>query len=244
MDLLLAAHEGHFELVREFIVGGEDVNMQGEIYGNTALIQAAQSGHLKIVCFLLANGANVNHQNKELRTPIMYASTPAILNVLLSFGADINMTNKFGDNAILCLCANAKTEVVLELLRIYPEMVYAENKDCITNNLLMTAAFFGENNVQLIKYILNYIDINAINGSQCTALMSAVFSGRIEHVQVLLENDADTSIINTSGTTALDIAVQQGHRGIGTVLFLHMYREVLVTLVSNDMVIIICEYFV
>lgn len=55
--------------------------------------------------------------------------------------------------------------------------------------------------------ILTGVDINASNVEGTTPLMAAVVAGAEDIVELLLEHDADTSLTNMHGETALDLAI-------------------------------------
>ena len=72
---ILAASDGHVEVVKEFLAkDGIDVNAKGH-NGDTALMWAARNGHVEVVNELLAkDGIDVNVENKYGDTALMWAA--------------------------------------------------------------------------------------------------------------------------------------------------------------------------
>lgn len=74
--LMLAAMNGHHEVVTELIAGGAQVNATNKS-NTTALILAAQKGHLQVVRQLLQAGADKNMRDSSGKSAVDYA-TPAV----------------------------------------------------------------------------------------------------------------------------------------------------------------------
>ena len=83
------------------------------------LIKAVQSGDMEAVRHLLAKGVDVNSQDDALRgTALMYAAAKGAadtVSLLLEAGADIEIRNKHGRNALM-EAARGGNEHVVELL--------------------------------------------------------------------------------------------------------------------------------
>ncbi len=100
--LLLAAANGHKDIVELLLEKGADVN-RCDWKDETALMGAAWSGHKDIAELLLEKGADVNADNSGWTT-LMYAAVNRyidIVELLLENGADINTQNLNGDTALM-----------------------------------------------------------------------------------------------------------------------------------------------
>ena len=77
--LMLAAYNGHEEIVAVLVAGGAETDLQDSgDYGATALHWAASKGYLRIVEDLLAAGADASLKSKHGRTAHDVAKTDAI----------------------------------------------------------------------------------------------------------------------------------------------------------------------
>ncbi len=85
--LHLASLNGHLSCLRELIRGGAPLDFE-DGGGNTPLHAAVLAGHFDCVRELLLYEADVNARNGDGGAPLHYASTPALVSLLMSFGAD------------------------------------------------------------------------------------------------------------------------------------------------------------
>ena len=100
--LLLAADEGHLEVVRLLLEAGADKEAATIDGATTALIVAAGSGHLEVVRLLLEAGADKDAATTDGATALLYATHNGHLEVvrlLLEAGADKEAAMIDGDTA-------------------------------------------------------------------------------------------------------------------------------------------------
>ena len=71
--LMIAAAEGHEQIVKLLLDSGADINKVDE-YGETPLFTAAAEGHEQIVKLLLDSGADINKTNEYGETPLYIAA--------------------------------------------------------------------------------------------------------------------------------------------------------------------------
>ena len=72
--MLLAAQEGHLEIVKALLAKGADVNAKSSVKGQPPLEHAAFGGHTDVVRLLLEEGVNVNAKNNAGTTALMLAA--------------------------------------------------------------------------------------------------------------------------------------------------------------------------
>lgn len=112
-DFLLACRYGELDQVLASISGQKSLNSSARddpfsyrnMAGNTALHMACANGHVEIVKILLDNSSllAVNSANNEGNTALHWASLNGheeIVKLLLSKGADADVVNKSGRNAL------------------------------------------------------------------------------------------------------------------------------------------------
>jgi ankyrin repeat protein len=132
--LLLASQMGDIEIMRLLIEKGADANAAPASLGLTPLADAISSNHDEAVRLLLASGANVNAtitadarvRNgrlalKDLTTLMLAApyGSPAMIEILLKAGADVNAKEARGVNALMLAVASETQDmkVVERLLK-------------------------------------------------------------------------------------------------------------------------------
>lgn len=114
-----ATRQGHLTMVVVLMSYGADPSLRdGE--GCSCIHLAAQFGHTAIVAYLIAKGQDVDMLDKSGMTPLMWAAyrvfshDPARL--LLTFGASLNITDKYKKNSPLHWACQYGNHVVIKLL--------------------------------------------------------------------------------------------------------------------------------
>ena len=179
----VAAHYEHYDLLRELIHKGHDVNDKFSQVSWPLPLHIALFGKkdVKFIVLLLEAGANVNiRANCTISLPLQIFSA-----------IEVAMINDNVD--------------ILELLfpRYIPEMTAKES------GLLHLACLHGA--VNCLKYLIVRVDkhnINKQSAAENTPLIYAVRHGG-ELVEIMLENGADVNMRNKSGMTAVHMAVRQ-----------------------------------
>ncbi|MBK8239355.1 MAG: ankyrin repeat domain-containing protein [Deltaproteobacteria bacterium] len=114
--IVLAARDGHVEVVRALLRAGAKVDARTGLGGETALVSAAIDGHADVVDALLVAGASVDLPNAWGKTALMWASDnghDAAVRRLLAGGADVTRRCDEGRTA----ADYADDPAVLALLR-------------------------------------------------------------------------------------------------------------------------------
>jgi ankyrin repeat protein len=115
-SLILAATNGHIDVVRLLLESGVDVNLQSD--EDTALRAASVYGNIDMMRLLLQHGADINLQCKNGHA-LVTASRRGdleIVRLLLEHGADVNLHNEGNGPALATACQMGHLEIVRLLL--------------------------------------------------------------------------------------------------------------------------------
>ena len=90
--LLIAAANGHAEVVEELLTAGAPLHQTTATSLNTALHEAASTGHLQVCQLLLDRNATMEPHNNNNQTPLMLAEKNGhqnVVNLLIMRGAKL-----------------------------------------------------------------------------------------------------------------------------------------------------------
>jgi hypothetical protein len=156
----------------------------------------------------LDEGLDPNFEADRIGTGLMigaWEGNIAMMELFHSRGADINFTNRIGEQALQLAAWNGRLEAVKWLIERGASAVRGEKQW----SALHYAAFAGHR--QIADLLLERgADINARTPNGSTALMMAVREGREELVRVLLAAGADARPENDWGDNALTWAMRYG----------------------------------
>lgn len=198
--LVLASEKGRIEIVRALIARGADPDSRNQS-GESALRLAAWRGREKIVASLLDAGADPNE--KGVLGSGAFGGNIKVVRQLIEAGADLR---RFGGDAIEIAASEGSANIVVELIKAGVAPSYRDQKG---NTILMYYIRGGyAHNIQLLKN--NGVDIDARNNQGETALIIAVKRENSDAAGSCLRAGADIHLIDSSGKTALDYAMEKG----------------------------------
>lgn len=163
--------------------------------GTTALMLAAQAGKVSFVETLLRHGAQVCTKNYDGWNATHYACSNGHLEVLYA----LHKTNVVWTDKVSAYCSNRAIRGIARRRR---------------QNLSMLHLASGQENSEVVEFLLNkhlVKDINCITDSGETALHDASRFGFQEHVGLLLEANADDSLLSKEDESPLHSAAKFGH---------------------------------
>ena len=215
-----AAEEGDYNKVAKLLESGANANSKGD-YDESALAVAARQGHEEIVKLLLENHALVDAREMGGTTPLMWASTADIVELLLRAGADINAVDNEGRSVLRHAVARPNFYVLQSLLEngASIESSVISYNPVMAASPLMTAAESGNEELVMLllitptrKMIIRALaGLKAIQKSQKPSrdvlwLLKKTLVAQLVQNQMDLIGKATTYRIGADGLSASDIA--------------------------------------
>lgn len=199
---------GSAEEITNAINEGANINAENS-KGQTPLMLTAQNNTPEIISLLLDLGAAINHVDSLGNTALTLAfmnenNSEENMNMLLDYGADPDIQNNEGYNALMTAAKTSGIDAVKKLLEITSDVNTRNNNG---DTALSIASV--ENNAEVVNAILEAgADINSQNENGTTALMSALYnSSDVENIiKLLIAHKPDLTLRNAKGQTALNIA--------------------------------------
>lgn len=186
------------ELAQLLIAAGAKANAANR-YGVTPLTLAATNGNAALTEALLKAGANPNLTVGEGETILMTAARAGnvdTIKALVAHGADVNAVEQWQGQTALVYAA---TENHADAVRVLVELganVNARSKRLEFPDFLFKTAGM----IYAVQPVGNW-----------TPLMYAARDGAVNAVRALADSKADLNLVDPDGTTALTLAIINGH---------------------------------
>jgi uncharacterized protein len=234
--LIRAINQQDTDTALSLIEAGANVN-EAEVNGTTPLHWAAHHGNLAIVQRLLRAEANINQANDYGSTPIyeaVFQGDQAVVKALLDAGADVDSPNSHGQTNLM-VAARTENVALARLLLDRGANVNARETRANQTALMWAVA---KNNVAMTELLLEHgADPNAqsimhdwdrrvtseprVKYQPTGGFTPLLFAAR-ENCQAcvvsLLAHGADIDMTDPDGTTALNLAIQNGHYDLAKLL--------------------------
>ncbi|KAM9804709.1 uncharacterized protein ankrd50l [Neosynchiropus ocellatus] len=223
--LLLAAYEGHYEIVELLLEAGADVDETAVPQGNspaaavTPLLAAAAMGHMRTVSRLLFWAAAVDAIDCEGRTALCLAAargSAEVVRALLERGLDENHKDDLGWTPLHAAACEGHRAACAALTE-RGSMAHVGDMDIEGRTPLILAAQEGHlSTVRLLLDRRSPIDHRAYDGH--SALSGAFLEGHAEVAELLMRRGADTDVRDAEGRPLLYLLVLEGQLDLASLL--------------------------
>lgn len=198
------------EMLRAFLDNGADVNKDDK-ESQRPLYEVCAVGNAEAAKMLLEYGADIHDDDVFGQTAVHIAAAYGHLDVvelLTGSGANLDLGDKHGRTPLYLACSGGNVETARFLLQTMRERKQNSIRTASTDGRTILSKAAGRGHVEVVKMLLEQIDVvSTVNVQETaqmrTALHWAAYNGRIEVVDVLLKNGADATIKDSKGKTAL-----------------------------------------
>uniref|UniRef100_A0A2C9M326 Uncharacterized protein n=1 Tax=Biomphalaria glabrata TaxID=6526 RepID=A0A2C9M326_BIOGL len=221
---------GHAEVLDVLLENGAELDVPDKHHAfpvHYAAQMVTSSGASQMILkTLLSNSVSVEAEDKDKRTPIIWAASAGssqACTILVEFGADVNRADKDDLTALHCASSRGQTACVETLVKNCNADLDPVDKNQCTP--LFYAATLGH--IECLKKLLDLgADSSRTDTRGRTVAHCAVVSGSTEALQVLSDYNIDLWTRNLKGDQPIHEAAQSGHIGITSYLsFLLPYRQ-------------------
>jgi ankyrin repeat protein/uncharacterized protein YecT (DUF1311 family) len=170
--------------------------------GQSALACTVIFGRPKAAAFLLDHGTPPNRPDAQGRLALSYSATPAMTEVLLGHGADINAIDPSHRTALSTAIGDRRTDIALFLLSKGADF---RRTDLPGGSAMSLAARLDEPAV-LAAMLDRGAEINARDARGNSPLDAAIDAHREQVVKLLLQRSADVNARGPGGASPLHLA--------------------------------------
>jgi ankyrin repeat protein len=203
MPLQIAMDVNNVTQIKNLTKHRNDVNVEAD--GVPALTTAARLGQIDTIKFMIDNGADVNFGGKLNCTPLMAAASRIdipMMEMLLSYGADPNVTDDWGRTLLHRAFYSMKCDELVEGIKFMLAIgMDIEAQDKYGQTPLHLAA---EHCPTALQLLLNYgANVNARTRAGQTPLHLAAGKYSQAKARALLDAGADVNVKTPDGLTPL-----------------------------------------
>lgn len=187
-----------------------------------SLAVLAEKGDFKAFKVALTKNPTAKDEksNDSGRTPLIAATITKhyeIVQMLLDWGADVNVVDRGGDSALHHACASGDEKMIKMLLDYGADTNYINFAS--HNTPLFEAILHGHSAACLLLLEQPYVDLTHRSAlGKDTAIILAAEAGLLEVVESLIEKGADLNAVNHWQSTALLTSIKKHHFEIAKVL--------------------------
>lgn len=222
--LHFASRNGNIDFIEYILSKGFDINQKNNA-GQAPIVWAVAGNSHEVIGFLIDKGADINTKDTDGRSLMFNAAargSKETIELLQSYGLEINAKDNFGMTPLQSSLRGG-IETVEFLLdkgaEIAPKECMSGNSCSIDGTTILHQAMYANNPAIVELLIKRKAPLNVIDTNGSTPLMIAVNRGSYDLAQILLDNDAEPDIKDSSfGRSALHIACSKGYDRIAEAL--------------------------
>ncbi|XP_071102746.1 ankyrin repeat domain-containing protein 17-like [Haliotis cracherodii] len=207
--LHLACRGGNTAIVQH-VLSPSNINSRGE-YGWTAAMTAAVNGHQSVFELLVSNQADLKLMDTDgdslLHLACQGGNTAIVQHVLTP--SNINSRGRHGWTAVMQAAVNGHQSVYDLIVSNQADLTLVDTSG---DSLLHLACQGG--NTAIVQHVLTPSNINSRGRHGWTAVMQAAVNGHQSVFDLLVSNQADLTLVDTSGDSLLHLACQGGNTAI------------------------------
>ncbi|XP_068675146.1 uncharacterized protein [Montipora foliosa] len=199
-------------------------------YSAHEICEVASTGNLQMLRHMVHNGATVCFRDLNKRTPLHVSAAEGHLDVLkfllLQPGIHINARDANDFTPLLYAVVHGH-HTVAEHLKARGGII----NECQLAHVVNDAASTGDTKTlkRLIRWT-GHVNLSDFDGQ--TPLHTAVTCGRLNVVNLLLEEGADATLVNRFGQIPIQVASAYGHKAIEKEL--HKFHRLTEDVLTND----------
>jgi len=219
-----AAQNGEPEAVRTLIQLGANACCRTGAEQQTPLHLAAQTEELDVLESLVRFSADKEAQDARGYTALHEAveqNRPESLAQLLRLGANRDLKTRSGETALHLACHQNKSPLIVHLMRGGSDVNAPGRRDMTPLHICADRGFIQCANTLLdpsnraegrkIDDSKHVVKVNAHNDKQQTPLHLAAWSGRVDIIELLVNNQATVDAVDVEASTPLNLAVSKNH---------------------------------
>ena len=162
--------------------------------------------HWKSVCSNVAFVPHGKEEEEDRPCPAMWED-PAVCQVLIDAGADIETNDDMGRSPLHLACRSGALAIVKMLVKTGADVSGTDNE---RDTCLTLAAYFGH--TETVRYLVGLpeVDVNHKDAEDCTALLLAADQNHPDVAKVLIDAGADIEEKDEDGCSPLFMASKAG----------------------------------
>ena len=199
--LIEACRNGNERIIRLLVESGADVNKADNWTGKTPLIMVlglySDQNRFSLAMYLIENGADIHMVQSGSNNNYAMVATPFSKALIIPEEADEKSVEEAEDFFLYLMQHNVEITI------------YGSKESTLTYASRYSSPF-------IVQYLIEngYCDINDYDDLGNTALIVATKYEKIDILRVLIELGANKNLIDNSGKTAYDHALEKGNQEI------------------------------